>query len=30
MRDQARRYLALGKDYFMAEADFKGVYNSLN
>lgn len=30
MRDQARKYLALGKDHFMGEADFKSVYQSMN
>jgi hypothetical protein len=28
-KDQARKYAALGKDYFMEEADFKGLYESL-
>jgi hypothetical protein len=29
MKDQARKYVALGKDHFMTEADFKGLYESL-
>lgn len=29
MKDQARKYLALGKDQFMTESDFKGAYDSL-
>jgi hypothetical protein len=28
MRDMARRYIALGKDYFMDEPDFKGAYEA--
>jgi hypothetical protein len=28
-KDAARKYVALGKDYFMADADFKGLYDSL-
>lgn len=28
-KDAARRYVALGKDHFMGEADFKGLYESL-
>lgn len=28
-KDQARKYVALGKDHFMGEADFKGLYDSL-
>lgn len=28
-KDAARRYVALGKDHFMGEADFKGLYDSL-
>lgn len=30
MRDRARQYAALGKDAFMEEADFKGLWESLN
>lgn len=30
LRDQARRYIALGKDYFMGENDFKAAYNNLH
>lgn len=30
LRDQARRYIALGKDHFMAENDFKAAYNNLH
>jgi hypothetical protein len=29
-RDQARKFLAMGKDHFMAEPDFKGAYEALN
>ncbi len=29
-RETARKYLALGKDYFMDEPDFKSTYNALN
>jgi hypothetical protein len=29
MRDQAKKYLALGKDHFMGEPDFKGAYEAL-
>lgn len=28
-RDEARKYLALGKDHFMGEDDFKGAYNAV-
>lgn len=28
-KDQARKYVALGKDHFMGETDFKGLYESL-
>jgi len=28
-KDMARKYVALGKDHFMDEADFKGLYESL-
>ncbi len=28
-KDEARKYMALGKDAFMGEDDFKGLYNSL-
>ncbi len=28
-RDQARKYLALGKDHFMGDQEFKGLYESL-
>ena len=30
MRDQARKYLAKGKDHFMDEPDFKGAFEALN
>ncbi len=30
MRDRAKQYAALGKDVFMEEADFKGLWESLN
>jgi hypothetical protein len=30
LRDKARSYIALGKDYFMGEADFKSAYNNLH
>lgn len=30
MKDQARKYIALGKNHFMGEPDFKGAYNSLH
>jgi hypothetical protein len=29
MRDQARKYVSQVKDYFMTEADFKGLYDSM-
>ncbi len=29
-RDKARKYIALGKDAFMDQDDFKGAYNALN
>jgi len=30
MRDKAKQYASLGKDVFMEEADFKGMWESLN
>jgi hypothetical protein len=29
-KDRAKKYAALGKDHFMEEADFKGLWDSLN
>ncbi len=30
LRDQARKYLAKGKEHFMEEPDFKGAYEAIN
>ncbi len=29
-REQARRYISMGKDHFMSEPDFKGAYEAIN
>ena len=29
-RDEARRFIAMGKQYFMGEADYKGAYEAIN